>query len=447
MISGYRILSINISMKNMVYEDALTVLSYASPYPVVLTLRKAAPLLSSEDGDATGMTGLNHPIYRSQSLDDLRKITRADRASGPRKTWTQIRRREKKESRAEEIGKLREWSTTRAPASGEDDDDMTDAPAQLEVDAPVEKRVMAEVMEAETQAQVEREVSMSHFPTDDVTTPHPPLPDSLPPEDDVMSSSEQQDLNAETISVEVHRSPSPAAHDLANDLELLQPIQVGDLQLEPPQEFSMSGLQSETRQEEGRVSDAEAEEEAAVITNGLPGEVTPPEVNESSFPEINTTLDLDLSTQANVTGLSHVDNRLLDLEISEISKPISADFVVTSEREENETRDADEATQQLPHDDAKPPAADVTATPLDDVTGSSAHDDAVRDVLKEFLGDDPSLLASLGIDTSHDFNDNKLKHVTAVDDVRFENSDAAVHAASERAAEQLRAAQEEMNGK
>ena len=438
----------------MVYEDALTVLSYASPYPVVLTLRKAAPLLSGDDGDPGSMSGLNHPIYRSQSLDDLRKITRADRASGPRKTWTQIRRREKSESRAQEIGKLREWSANRST-----DDDVTDAPAQLEVDAPVEKVVVAEVMEAQTQAQVEREVRM--FDDDDVT-PHPTLPSSHPPLDHLTSFEQMPQQKVQQISAEVH-APTTSG-DLENDRDLLKPIRIGDLEIEPPREFLAEAEEEEVSQRYQQLANIEETVEDEIIptnrtTSQTPADDVAPDVNESSFPEVNTTLDLDLSTQANVTDLSYVDKRMLDLDISETSKPISEKHDVTSHDVNGEevTAGSDDKTAEE-HQDLEPLPHDVTLSATDvstssaDATVSSAHDDAVRDVLKEFLGDDPSLLASFGIDTSvtSDLNDNQLKHVTAlndVDDVTFETRETEVRAASDRAAEQLRAAQDEMNGK
>jgi len=37
-LAGDKVLSLTISFDNMVYEDALTLLSYASPYPIKLVV-------------------------------------------------------------------------------------------------------------------------------------------------------------------------------------------------------------------------------------------------------------------------------------------------------------------------------------------------------------------------------------------------------------------------
>ncbi|KAI9552138.1 hypothetical protein GHT06_022475 [Daphnia sinensis] len=103
---GDRILNVTISFRHVVYEDALTILSYASPYDVTMELekglrnnsstlkkRKAASTVSlaSTSPSATLSTiagsvqqegppneRLVHPLYRSQSIDDLSKVGRAD---------------------------------------------------------------------------------------------------------------------------------------------------------------------------------------------------------------------------------------------------------------------------------------------------------------------------------------------------------------------------------
>ncbi|XP_076315458.1 uncharacterized protein LOC143227989 [Tachypleus tridentatus] len=83
--AGDRILSVNVSFSNMVYEDALTILSYASPYDVQLELEKvsesnqgmSSPSESKRLGSSSFSGGgqrLFHPLYRSQSIDDLTQI-------------------------------------------------------------------------------------------------------------------------------------------------------------------------------------------------------------------------------------------------------------------------------------------------------------------------------------------------------------------------------------
>lgn len=101
-ILGDRILNVTISFRNVVFEDAMTILSYASPYDVTLELekglrnngstlkkRKASSTVSlaSSSANVTLLAGtgsaqpegppnerLVHPLYRSQSIDDLSKV-------------------------------------------------------------------------------------------------------------------------------------------------------------------------------------------------------------------------------------------------------------------------------------------------------------------------------------------------------------------------------------
>ena len=99
------------------YEDALTILSYASPYPVQLQVQKKPPKPS--DSDVTGddyeeAQHLHHPIYRSQSMDDVSKIAqdsvfRVRRARSEMKRGSSKRKQEEAEVVVEE-GRLRKWS-------------------------------------------------------------------------------------------------------------------------------------------------------------------------------------------------------------------------------------------------------------------------------------------------------------------------------------------------
>lgn len=84
--AGDRIASVTVSFSNMVYEDALTILSYASPYDVKLEIVKPSgkkngfPSVTSSGklSLASRTSGksqrLFHPLYRSQSIDDLTQI-------------------------------------------------------------------------------------------------------------------------------------------------------------------------------------------------------------------------------------------------------------------------------------------------------------------------------------------------------------------------------------
>nr|XP_031844896.1 uncharacterized protein LOC116432340 [Nomia melanderi] len=72
---GDRIASVKISFRSMVYEDALTILSYASPYDVKLEVEsggtgsKPTTLLKKSVGPSAAR--ICHPLYRSQSIPEL----------------------------------------------------------------------------------------------------------------------------------------------------------------------------------------------------------------------------------------------------------------------------------------------------------------------------------------------------------------------------------------
>lgn len=55
----------------MVYEDALTILSYASPYEVIIEA-KGGKLISSTPGQGGQPS---HPVYRSSSFADLYNVS------------------------------------------------------------------------------------------------------------------------------------------------------------------------------------------------------------------------------------------------------------------------------------------------------------------------------------------------------------------------------------
>lgn len=77
LIAGDRISSVKISFRNMVYEDALTILSYASPYDVELEVEnggsgsKPTTLLKKSVGPSP--IRICHPLYRSQSIPEISK--------------------------------------------------------------------------------------------------------------------------------------------------------------------------------------------------------------------------------------------------------------------------------------------------------------------------------------------------------------------------------------
>lgn len=96
---GDRIHGIRISLSHMVFEDALTILSYASPYEVTLEVETGTAGASSrpssllrrdreheKEKEALAQVGLApadrivHPFYRSQSIADLAQIGKGKRA-------------------------------------------------------------------------------------------------------------------------------------------------------------------------------------------------------------------------------------------------------------------------------------------------------------------------------------------------------------------------------
>ncbi|KAJ4442435.1 hypothetical protein ANN_04021 [Periplaneta americana] len=82
---GDRIDSIRISFRHMVFEDALTILSYASPYDVQLEVENASnsrpnTLIRTKRTSGSSIAPADricHPFYRSQSIADLAQIGKA----------------------------------------------------------------------------------------------------------------------------------------------------------------------------------------------------------------------------------------------------------------------------------------------------------------------------------------------------------------------------------
>ncbi|CAH0547492.1 unnamed protein product [Brassicogethes aeneus] len=73
--SGDRINSVTISFEHMVYEDALTILSYASPYEVIIEAR-SGKLIHHTSGQGGQPS---HPVYRSSSCTDLFQMEKSSK--------------------------------------------------------------------------------------------------------------------------------------------------------------------------------------------------------------------------------------------------------------------------------------------------------------------------------------------------------------------------------
>ncbi|XP_050404202.1 uncharacterized protein LOC126820349 isoform X2 [Patella vulgata] len=100
---GDKILNVTISFENIVYEDALTILSYASPYPVNVMLQKEKQLVN-EKRLTESNNALSHPLYRSQSLDALNRagldaLNRSRKDSfKPKRTYSEMKPETRKDN-------------------------------------------------------------------------------------------------------------------------------------------------------------------------------------------------------------------------------------------------------------------------------------------------------------------------------------------------------------
>lgn len=81
-ILGDRITSLTIDFRHIVQEDAMTLLSYASPYNVQIELvsgNAKSRASGSSNADSSPRMGrqspLVHPLYRSSSQSDLNTVS------------------------------------------------------------------------------------------------------------------------------------------------------------------------------------------------------------------------------------------------------------------------------------------------------------------------------------------------------------------------------------
>ena len=72
---GDRVKTVSISFENMVYEDALTILSYASPYAVEIEVQSCHNQHSLDKDRGMGKAEEPaHPRFKSASISDLSKV-------------------------------------------------------------------------------------------------------------------------------------------------------------------------------------------------------------------------------------------------------------------------------------------------------------------------------------------------------------------------------------
>ncbi|KAK7000048.1 periaxin [Biomphalaria glabrata] len=94
---GDRILSVTVCYEHIVYEDALTILSYASPYPVKIRLQKSTgENIKKFDGKRikVGSRRLSHPLFRSRSLEAVKSSGHKEapsRSSHPKRTQSDLK--------------------------------------------------------------------------------------------------------------------------------------------------------------------------------------------------------------------------------------------------------------------------------------------------------------------------------------------------------------------
>lgn len=74
-LTGDRIVSITIDFRHIVQEDAMTILSYASPYNVQLELVDGKGFVGATSSPKSGHSTLTHPLYRSTSQIDVNTVS------------------------------------------------------------------------------------------------------------------------------------------------------------------------------------------------------------------------------------------------------------------------------------------------------------------------------------------------------------------------------------
>lgn len=75
LITGDRILSLTIDFRHVVQEDAMTILSYASPYNIQLELVDGKGVIGTTSSPKSGRSTLQHPLYRSSSQTDVSTVS------------------------------------------------------------------------------------------------------------------------------------------------------------------------------------------------------------------------------------------------------------------------------------------------------------------------------------------------------------------------------------
>ena len=395
--AGDRILSITISMENMVYEDALTILSYASPYPVRLRLQRTMPLLGDSSDDEAK---LSHPVYRSQSMDDLSKIHK-DKWSGPRKTWSEMRRVHP--ARDDVDGRLKKWSGTNDIVH-EDIAMATQVEQNYQEPAAVEQNTTEATVHSPAQIEV---IEVDIPDTDDVV-----ILDQIDHGMKRKSDVPEVSANIDDSGVVMEPPPSKKSRDSTSEDETVLNNDENKQTLE--EKYKMYEVDLNTEDKDENIKKGTQEETYVVIENET-------DVYESNSGKKDRSSSV--SSKSSVSSLSsdsineeegkdstenHEEDKQLTLaDINENKIHISQEYLqeqINSNIQDTEVSDGGHVIETLTSKEHSQEPAEIPENQKEEVGTKTpekqvkAHDDSVRAVLKDYFGDQPSLLQQFGFD-------------------------------------------------
>lgn len=384
-------------MTNMVYEDALTILSYASPYAVRLRLQRAIPVTT--DTASEDDPNINHPVYRSQSLDDLSKINK-DKWVGPRKTWSEIKKVHPSKTMItsdDDSGKLRKWSNT--------DDIVHEEVGMLKSEegnlASESKSTMSSLdMDIEPQA----EITVHQFMTGNSEGGAHVIEVEIPQE-------KAEDSFAVVPDIDDHGIKRKSAELVA---QVYSNINDSGVVTDAPPIKKLRDSISEEVQVNGAVSENDKLELINGTVNGdesIDHDVTVLEVNQdNSEPKFTLTSHTDKDEES-VSSLSensgseimtvsdiNENKILLDKQLLEgkfIKDSVDLDNVSTEVHISESFINRNASDISLGWEDEEESKVSQEG---DEKESSKSHDDSVRAVLKDYFGDQPTLLEQFGFE-------------------------------------------------
>ncbi|XP_072384964.1 uncharacterized protein [Diabrotica undecimpunctata] len=226
--SGDRINSVTINFEHMVYEDALAILSYASPYEVVIEA-KGGKLIHNVPGQG-GQPG--HPVYKSSSHLDLYNIDKSAKKkndsgsldsnySSLKKSISNMTTLERKESNSPRIN-----ATPKKIVNNLNPEHL-----KVQLEQRIDNHVKGkdqEPMEMETQKTENKfpKFGIRVLPSERQTSP---------------KSAEQNDNN---INIEKHFETKPISIDEVDDSKLPPPVKKREKKVEKTENFDRNSLNS-----------------------------------------------------------------------------------------------------------------------------------------------------------------------------------------------------------